>query len=694
MFGTLSASQRRRTVLLFVCVLLAMAGLGGRVGYIQFALGDKLREEALEVRLRDIPVSARRGAVYDRNGRELALSVTVDSVYAVPAEIASPEETARILAAALSLDVDSVLTNITRKTSFVWVKRQIEEEEAKHLRELQLQGIGFTQESRRYYPKGNLASHILGFAGIDSQGLEGIEVSLDRELRGTNGRIVVEYDARGRELPHAVHRHIPAVDGLDLVLTIDEVIQYIVERELDLGMERTNAQHGVVIVLDPRTGEILGMASRPDYDPNQYASYPQDNWRNTAISDTFCPGSTFKPITAAAAIDAQAVSWNSRFNCGGSYAVPGAVIGCVGGHGNRSMAEILIYSCNVGFIQVGLKLGFDNFYRYAEAFGLMDKTGIDLPGEGVGLFPPRERAKVVDLAVMSFGQTLTLTPLQLISALSVIPNHGTLMRPLIARELRGPDGEVVRTFDPEPVRQVVSRETADEVASVMAEVVVRGTGKRAQLDQHTVGGKTGTAQKVIGGRVVHGRYVGYFYGFAPVSDPRIAVLCLFDDPVGSYYGGTIAAPVVNAVMKDVLRYLEVPPDKGEVEETPDTIIVPWLVNLSQEDAAMLAEEMGIGLRFAGSGERVVSQTPPGGTEVERGSTAVAELGRQEPSIAGERITVPDVRGMGVRQAAELLGLVGLGMIQDGSGQAISQDPAPGARVPPKTPIRVVFGAGP
>ncbi|MCR4398972.1 MAG: penicillin-binding transpeptidase domain-containing protein, partial [Firmicutes bacterium] len=345
-----------------------------------------------------------------RIGRNADGQLTADSVYAFPAQVRNPENTARVLSAILGIPYEDVYQRVTRYSSFEWIRRKVEPDQAKRVREARLPGIGLTQESKRCYPKGNLASHVLGISGIDNQGLEGVEVSYDDDLRGIPGRIIIEMDARGRELPQATHRYDPPVEGRNVVLTLDEVVQFIAERELDRVIAKTGAKAGTVTVMDPSTGEILAMAARPDYDPNRYQDFPDSYRRNTVISDTYPPGSTFKPITASAALEEGLTSLGDRFYCGGSIKVPGHTISCwrSDGHGSQSFVEVVQNSCNVGFVNMGIRLGAARFCSYLDAFGITGTTGIDLPGEATGITIKPELVKTVDLACMSFGQTLTV----------------------------------------------------------------------------------------------------------------------------------------------------------------------------------------------------------------------------------------------------------------------------------------------
>lgn len=698
-----SIGMRKRIILLFIFTILMTGVLVGRLVWIQFVKGEELRQKAINSRMRDVPVEARRGIIYDRKGRELAISVNADTVYAVPTEVTNPEQVARILASTLKLDYNRVLARLTKPSSFEYIKREIEEEESRAIKELGLPGIYLTQESRRFYPKGNLASHVLGIAGIDNQGLEGVEYIYDEELKGKPGSILVEYDARGKMLPQSAHQYLPPRDGNNLILTIDEVIQYVVERELDRAMLQTQAKRGIVMVMDPRTGEILALANRPDYDPNHYERYPDSARRNLAIADSFSPGSTFKPITAVSALEEGVVSASSGFYCPGAITVPGAVIGCIAAHGSLSFYETIQYSCNVSLVQMGLRLGATKFYQYLKAFNLLDPTGIDLPGEATSIVPPLGEVKPVDLAVMSFGQTLTITPLQLLTAIATIANDGVLMWPHVAREIRSPDGKVVKEFRPVAIRQVVSRESAREMVKAMHKVITGGTGKRAWVEGYNLAGKTGTAQKVVGGVVSMGIHSGVFVGFGPIEDPRLAMVVFLDEPAGSYFGGVIAAPVFAAVMRDSLRYLGIPPRvDAEVPLSPvgypttekrEEVTVPNVINLPVEQARGTITQAGLGMEVDGTGPLVLDQLPPPGAKMEIGRTVIVftEGGTYIPPAEGEvMVTVPSVAGKTMREAGEILGSMGLRMNPSGTGVATSQEPSPGTKVNRGSVVKVRF----
>ncbi len=690
---------RKRVAILFYVVLLAYVGLAGRLAFIQFVRGEFLREQALNLRMRDIPVEAKRGVIYDRLGRELAVSVNVESVFAFPSQVKEPESTAAAISSILDASYDEILTRLTRPSSFTWIKRKIDDETARELKALRLPGIEFTQESQRFYPKSNLASHVLGISGIDSQGLEGVEFMYDKELKGVPGRIIVEFDAKGRELPQALHKYVPPDEGNSPFLTIDEVIQFIAERELEKLMVETAAKAGSIVILDPKTGDILALANRPDYDPNDYANYPSEYRRNLAVNDAFPPGSTFKPITAAAALEEGVVKMTDRFYCGGSLKVGDRVIHChkVEGHGSQTFLEVIENSCNVGFMLVAQKLGKDKFHQYLVDFGLTRVTGVDLPGEARGLSIPVDKIKPVDLAVMAFGQTLTVTPIQMAVAVAAIANDGLLMKPRLLREIRSSDGTLIAEIAPEPVRQVISRETAEELRLALEHAVVEGTGRGAQVEGYRLAGKTGTAQKVIDGRIAEGKYIASFAGFGPVEDPRVVTLVFIDEPAGAYYGGVIAAPVFSAVMADVLRYLEVPRKVEPVTTrnataSTEEVEVPDVLNMSHTEAQRSIERAGLVAVIEGAGDVVFEQEPEPCTLVERGSRVFVHLA---PAVAerehGVMVVVPQLQGMTIREAADLLSKFGLRMATTGSGYAVSQQPVAGTLARPGSVIDVRFG---
>jgi stage V sporulation protein D (sporulation-specific penicillin-binding protein) len=683
---------RKRVGLVLVGTILAFVLILGRIVYIQFVWANDLGEMALDMRMQDIPVQPKRGVIYDRNGHELAFSIDVESVYAIPAQVKDPELTARTLSEILGMKYETALNAVTRTSAFEWIKRKVPDDIAREIREHKLSGIGFTQESMRVWPKGSLLGQVLGIVGIDNDGLEGIEYEYDRALRGIPGRFTVEVDAVGDALPQSQRGYVPPSQGKNLTLTVDEVIQFICERELDSAVEKSNAAGGLAIVMDPNNGDILAMAMRPTYDPNKYDEYPVANRRITAVADSFPPGSTFKPITAAAALECGAVTSNDTFYCGGSTKVLSETLYChvESGHGSQTFAEVIKNSCNVGFIQIALRTGLGNFYKYLDLFGVTSATGVDLPGEVSGILPAEENATTLDLACMSYGQTLQLTPLQLISSISAIANGGYTVVPHIVRQVTDADGNVVEEKPSSKVRQVITRETSEELRAALELVVSEGTGKLAYVPGYRLAGKTGTANKVVNGVLVQGKYMAWFIGFAPANDPKLAFLVMIDEPKGAYYGGQIAAPVFSGVMRDVLRYLEVPPQAESADPSEsERVVVPDLTGKDLVAAQSELREISLAGREEGPGDKVRRQFPVAGVKVPK-DTVVILYPEDDTAPPEGLVKVPTLLGLGLTQTRQSLSEASLILSAQGSGFCVQQDPEPGELVPPGTSVKAIF----
>ncbi|ABZ84610.1 stage v sporulation protein d [Heliomicrobium modesticaldum Ice1] len=708
MFATPVQVRKRTTqVFLFFTVLVGILIL--RLFWVQVVNGAFYSAKAEEVRLRALPVEAKRGTIYDRNMNSLAVSVSVDSVVANPREVNGSErgrEIAAELARVLELDQERVFKLITQPdVGFVWVKRKVEPDKIEQLRNspVKLTGISYIPESKRYYEKGKLASHILGITDTDARGLEGLELYFDQDLRGLPGKLVAEYDARNREMPQAEHVFIRPVDGHSLVLTIDETVQYIVERELDKLERERKPKGATIIVMDVKTGRILGMSNRPTFDPNDRGKYPDSARRSRAISDAYEPGSTFKIITASAALEEGAVKESDRFFDPGYAIVGDRRVRCWkdGGHGAQSFTEVVQNSCNPGFIQIGMNLGLPKFYNYLRAFGFGQPTGITLNGEAAGILVPEKTAKPIDLATMSIGQANAVTPIQLITAVSAVANGGKLMKPQLVEKILDAQGSVIKTFEPEVVRQVVSKETAEKVNLILEKVVSKGTGINAYIEGHRVGGKTGTAQKIKpGGGYMEGEYVASFVGIAPANDPVIACLVVVDAPQGEpHFGGLVAAPIFKAVVADVLRHLGIQPQvlPGEVPAVAadglKEIAVPQVTGLSEEEAEQRVMRVGLSVATEGFGVRVVNQSPQPGAKVAPQTAVILYLGDDEKAARaapGEEVICPDVTGKGIKQAGDLLAKAGLSFEPVGSGLAKGQSVKGGRKVPVGTVVRVEF----
>ncbi len=607
----------RRTAGVLVAAGFACLALLGRLLWLETVHGVDLNRRAVGERMRDVPLVAPRGYILDRAGRVLAASETVYAAYAVPAEVRDKASAAVRVARILDVPVKTVLTRIRQRVALTWLKKRLTPAQSETIRALGIRGIALAPEVKRVYPYGSLASDVVGFTGIDSQGLGGVELSYESVLKGKNGAIRVEYDARNRRIQNARTDYQQPVSGDSLVLTLDMGLQELAEEDLREAVVQSGSQGGMVISMDVRTGGILALAVEPGFDPNLYGRYDLNRFRNEAFSDSYPPGSTFKPVTAAAALAEGVVTPDSPFYDPGFVRVDGRTIRCwkAGGHGSETFTSVVHNSCNVGFVETGLRLGTKRFYLYLRHFGFLGRTGIDLPGEAKGLVPPSRLVKRVDLAVMSFGQTLTVTPLALADAISAIANGGMLERPHVLSEIVSARGTVLERVGAEPVGRVVPVRVADEVASMMAGVVSEGTGKNAQVPGYRVAGKTGTSQVLLNGRYEPGQYIASFVGFGPVPNPRILTLVILDHPSGVYYGGQVAAPVFARFMASALPYLGIRPSEPPEQvrkETQDLplVTVPRLQGESASRALETLRGMGFYVRVVGPPAPYVEGTLP------------------------------------------------------------------------------------
>jgi stage V sporulation protein D (sporulation-specific penicillin-binding protein) len=635
----LDRSMRARTAFLVLCTGLALALLGGRLLWLQVGHGTRLRERALEERMREVPLLAPRGYILDRAGRILAESETVYSAYAVPGEVRRPREEAQALSPVVDLPVPLLVRRLRQRSALVWIRRRLTAAQASQLRRLDLPGVGLAPQARRIYPYGPLAAQVLGFAGADNQGLAGVELSYNRVLAGKPGDIRVEYDASNRRLPRARAEYRPPAMGDSVVLTLDMGLEEMAAQDLARAMADTQSQRGLVLAMDVDTGAILALAAQPSFDPQDYGRYPPSLWRDPAVSDTYPPGSTFKPVTAAAALAAGVVTPTSPFYDPGFVRIDGRAIRCwkAGGHGSETFTQVVENSCNVGFAEVGLRLGTERFYAYLKSFGLLGRTGVDLPGEAKGIFPPASAVKPVDLAVMSFGQTLTLTPLQLAAAIASIANGGHRVRPHVVMEILTPQGKVVRPPAAPSLGEAVPPAVAREVAAMMEGVVTQGTGKNGQVPGYRVAGKTGTSQVVVNGRYEPGQYISSFVGFAPMPRPRILCLVILDRPVGAYYGGQVAAPVFARFMAQALPYLGFVPSASPAGSRALPLAPVPRVEGERSAAALAAlRRRGFSVRVVGSPGPWAVATLPGPGERAPGGQVLLFEGQGRMAVQGRR----------------------------------------------------------
>ena len=690
--GGTGVDVRRRVLWVLGVLAGGLLLLGVRLFWLQAWRGSGLYRQAVDVRTRVVPVQARRGEITDAEGHALAVSVGADSIYATPAQVTDHTAEAAALAAVLGRDPATVGRRLAQRVMFVWIARKVADADSAAVRRLHLPGIHVVAESRRIYPAGMFAASVLGFVGIDNQGQGGVELSYDQQLRGRNGALVLETDARNQQIPGGVNRYVPPVQGDTLQLTLVSPLQAIVQRDLDAGVAAAQARGGYALMMDPVTGAILAWAAWPTYDPNFARDADPSLWTNPLLTLIYPPGSVFKPITASAALQEGVITPETPFSDSGVYSVGGANIHNFNrrGLGATTFAVGFQKSANTIFARVGVMLGVQRFYKYLRAFGFTGRTGIDLPGEArqPNLLRPEHLATPLDVAEESFGQTLAVTPLSMLTAISAIANGGTLMWPHVGMDLQAPDGTLIRKIEPRAVRRVLSPETAYTVQSLMAAVVEEGSGRNAAISCYSIAGKTGTSQKYVGGRVGEGLYIGSFLGFAPAHGARVALYVMIDEPQGLYYGGQIAAPVFRAIMVDTLRYLGIPAacPAGQKPTTvvplpAETVAMPDVVGRMQAEAERTVAEAGLYLRTLGSGARVLRQVPPPGASVARWSTV---LGYTTAALAlPERtVTVPDLQGLSLAQAAAALGIEGLQLDAQGQGQVIAQSPAPGAGLHP------------
>ncbi|MGI6034558.1 MAG: penicillin-binding transpeptidase domain-containing protein [Limnochordia bacterium] len=618
--------RKRITVLMLLCVLLAL-GLAGRLVYIQLMEHSFFMEKGLEQRLRPIPIDAYRGTIRDANGEVLAESKSAAAVFAIPIEVKDPQGTALKLASILDVDYDFLYQRLTKRSAAEWLKKRVSDEEARRVTELELPGIGVVDNPVRSYPMGSIAPQILGLVGVDNQGLEGIELYYDKELRGTPGRLLVERDASGRQIPHGVQQYVPPVDGYDLTLTIDHNIQRIAQREVERAVAETGSRKGLIMIMNPKTGAILAAAQVPNYDITNHRAYPQENRRLIAVTDPYEPGSSFKAVTAAAALEEGVASLNRSFFDPGYMIVSGWRIKCWnrGGHGPQTFVQTLENSCNPVYATLGIELGGERFYDYMMRFGMGKRLGLDFPGEAPGkIRSPGPKVPLVTWANIGFGQGLMITPLQLLCAFATIANGGKLMRPYLVQEIRDRSGKLIKETEPQLIRQAVSQKTADTTRMMLRSVVAKGSGKRADVPGYPVAGKTGTAQLVEGGRYSHSKVASSFLGFAPSDDPVMAGTLVLWEPGGAFYGGIIAAPVFSRLVAQVLPAMGVKrrPTKKTSDRPVVEVRLPSLRGYSIDEAQRTLTQMGLLTSVMGGGDQVLAQVPAEGAEVPRGTRVI------------------------------------------------------------------------
>lgn len=643
---------RRRIYFVGALFAVLFTVVSARAFYLQIVRHDDWMKLAERQHQKIVQLTPARGMICDAHGEPLAVSIEMDSCYAEPRRITDQRKTLATLAPLLGTTPDELARKLSANRNFVWLQRRMMPEHAKRIKDLRLEGVGFVKETKRFYPNSEIAAHVIGFTGIDPEGLEGIELKYDDLILGNTGFLVTERDALGRSVGQPMVKQ--SSQGCNITLTLDKNIQYIAEKELASAVSASGAKGGMALVLEPRTGKLLALANSPNFNPNAYSQYSPWVLRNRAIADSFEPGSTFKAFLIAAALDEKVISPDDSFNCeNGSYSIGGRVIHDTHKYSRLSVGEILKYSSNIGAAKIGMRLGREKLFGYLKNFGFGERTGIDLPGEAVGYLRDRSQWFGVDLATISFGQGVSVSAIQLVAAISAIANEGVLMKPYLVENVADSNGTVLRQYEPRSLRRVVSPESARAVARMMEGVTREGgTGMNAAVDGFRVAGKTGTAQKVDAvtkGYSVDKRTAS-FIGFVPAEDPRLTIMVIIDEPKTSPYGGVVAAPAFSAIARQSLCYLRVPASNGANAPRPRAIEVKN--EAPREMSAVVAE----------------------GTITD----------------GSEGALMPNFSGMSMRQVLRVMEKRGINVKLVGSGRAIEQHPRPGDRIQPTDQVLVRF----
>ena len=638
---------KKRLLLFLFCSMCGYLLLTGRLVFIELFRAEELQELAYEQQTRDRLITPKRGAILDRNGEGIALTETVNAVSVIPVQVKEKEKTAQFLAEMLDLEYDEVLEKIKQRVALVRIKTKVDTETAAAIRRANYAGVEVDEDVRRIYPYTSMAAQVIGFVGKDNQGIIGLEAKYDRLLEGERGKILTLTDSRGNEV-NSEQERIPPVDGKNLVTTMDVVMQQYAEQTIAKAVETKGAKRGVLIILNPQNGEIYAMANYPSFDLNEpftiqdealaakWDSFSEQEkneylnkmWRNTAINDTYEPGSTFKIVTSSAGLEEGAVTPESSFFCRGFYVAGDRQIKCwryPRTHGAESFVEGVQNSCNPVFMEVGERLGAETFLEYMKKFGFAEKTGIDLAGEATGIIHKAENVGPVELATMSFGQSFQITPLQLLRAASAIVNGGYLITPHFAKGLADENGRLTEEFTYETGAQVISKETSETMKAILESVVSEGTGSKAYIPGYRIGGKTATSEKLPRRS---GKYIASFLSFAPAENPQVMALVLIDEPQGVYYGGTVAGPVMQELLRNILPYLgmEAKYDEKEAEEAAELkTIVPDLLGMTLNEGKNALFQAGLSARLETEGETITGQMPPAGESVNKGTKVLLRM---------------------------------------------------------------------
>lgn len=633
-----------------VLFVLAFLAIAGRAYFLQVVLAPELQGRADQQRQRVVKLAPQRGSIFDRNGDPLAVSLAAESLYADPSLVKDPQKVAGQLKSLLKVSKTELIRLLSAKKRFVWLQRKLDPEVAKQVQALEIDGLHFVTERKRYYPQASTAAHVLGFTGLDPKGLEGLELEYDRQLQGQSGRLVSTRDARGRGLSSADQLVQGGVAGNNLFLTLDRSLQYVAEKELARVVRETGAVGGTVVMLEPASGRVLALASQPDYNPNLAGQYPAAKRRNRAVCDMYEPGSTFKPFLMAGVLEEGLVHPGQKIYCeNGRYSVGGKTIRDHVKFKNLTLKEIIKFSSNIGAAKLGKALERDKFYSYIRDFGFGEHSGLDLPGEVGGMLRSPSNWFEIDLAAISFGQGLSVTPIQMASAIAVIANGGLLMEPYLVERITDADGQQIQKRLPQVRRRVISEKTARQVRDMMISVTEPGgTGTRAAVPGYQIAGKTGTAQKVdtVTGGYSPDKRVSSFVGFVPAENPALVISVTVDEPKGKAYGGLVAAPVFARIAAQTLSHLDILP-KGTVValtkeqlaaeplpdlaallpdvENSDGLRMPNFSGMSYRQVLQTMEKKNLNLKLSGSGQ-VVKQSPAPGKVIQYGKQAWVRFG--------------------------------------------------------------------
>ena len=722
-------SMKERAIVIMVCFFVFCLWIVCNMVDIQIINYEEYKAKASSIQLRDTKISPQRGTIYDRNMKVLAQSATVWTVFVSPAE-SDPDQHQRIaekLSEILEVDYDAVITKLGKKESYYQViKYKIDKPVADEIRTFcsdeEIKGVNLVEDYKRYYPYGDFAATILGFCGTDNQGLAGLEAYYDEELTGVQGRVISAKNGWGLDMGYEYEELNAAQNGYSLVTTIDETIQHFLEKRLSSKVSEYNVQcRAVGIVMNVKTGAILAMSTEPDFDPNDpFTIYDEDiaaaieqitdeteknnaisqarqsQWRNKAVSDLYEPGSVFKIITASSALDSGAAKLGDWFECKGYVSVGGWNIKCnqTSGHGHLSFSQALIESCNPSFIRLGQSMGIQTFVDYFESFGLSEKTGIDLPGEQKSIVYNADTMTETSLASNSFGQTFKVTPIQMITAVATAVNGGQLVQPHIVSQLLDENGNVVEDLTPDVKRQVISEEVSKKICDILLENGTSGNAQHSYVAGYRVGGKSGTSQKLD--TEMEDDYIASYIGIAPCDDPEIAVLVFFDEPrTTSYYGGTLAGPVVGELMGEILPYLGIEPVYTEAEKANVSVSVPSVEGDELTAARVTLQRAGFAVKVVGNGNKVISQFPNNTMKIKKGGIVVLYTESETESML---VTMPDLANKTPSYAESTLNGLGLnvtftGVSQNNAAAIVTNQNIPaGDKIPMGTTVEVTLAA--